>query len=357
MVSAFSRVLSRYFVLCVLLSPCLSFAQGTNRFLPRDFSGWKIEPQSIKTAADPASVDTTDGAVLSEYGFLDSEIGTYSRNGRKMQIKAARFKDSTGAYGAFSYYVQPRMRAETVGDKAASNNARILFYKGNILVDASLEHVTAMSGADLRSLADALPHPQGNTAALPTLPGNLPAQSQLPNTSRYLIGPEALARLGVPIPPQLVDFSKSPEIVMAQYRTSAGQATLTIIGYPTPQMAREKLPQLQAASLPGGPFYFKRTGPFVAVINGAISADEAQSLLASVNYDADITWNQATKPRPQEDRAGFIVALVLLCVLVVLAAAIFGFAFGGLRLLLSKLYPNKVFNHSDSADIIRLDLK
>ncbi len=357
MVSAFSRILRKYLVLCVLLSAGLGFAQGPNRLLPRDFSGWKLEIQTIKSGSDPASVDPTDAPVLKEYGFSDSETATYVRDGRKMQVKAARFKDATGAFGAFTYYIQPQMRAETIGDKAASNNARILFYKGNILVDASLEHVTAMSGADLRSLASALPHPKGDIAALPTLPGNLPVQSQLPNSSRYIIGSEALARLGISIPAQLIDFSKSPEIVTAQYRSSAGPATLTIIGYPTPQIAREKLPQLQSASLQGGRFYFKRTGPFVAVVNGNIPADEAQSLLASVNYDADITWNQATKPKPQEDRAGFIVALVLLCVLVVLAAAIFGFAFGGLRILLAKLYPNKVFNRPESADFIRLDLK
>jgi hypothetical protein len=359
MVPALFRSVRKYLLLWIVLSGCLALAQtqGPVRFLPRNFNGWQIEPQSIKAGADPAAIDPADAPVLKEYGFADSETATYSRDGRKMQIKAARFKDSSGAFGAFTYYVQPQMRTETIGDKAASNNTRILFYKGNILIDASLDRVTAMSGADLRSLAGALPHAQGNIAALPTLPGNLPAQSQVPNTSRYIIGPEALSRLGVPIPAQLVDFNLSPEIVMAKYHSSAGEATLTIIGYPTPQIARDKLPIIQSASLPGGPFFFKRSGPFVAVINGNISADEAHALLASVNYDADVTWNQATKLRPSEDRAGFIVALVLLCILVVAAALVFGLAFGGLRILISKLYPNKVFNRSDSADIIRLNLK
>jgi predicted small integral membrane protein len=114
---------------------------------------------------------------------------------------------------------------------------------------------------------------------------------------------------------------------------------------------------MQSAQLAGGPFYFKRSGPFVVAVNGGISADEAQSLLASVNYDADVTWNQPTKLKPDEDRAGFIVALVLLCVIAVLGALIFGFAFGGIRILLVRLFPNKVFNRSKSADFIRLDLK
>src|SRR5262249_59700297 len=140
--------------------------------------------------------------------------------------------------------------------------------RGRLGGDCTVERGAAMPAADLRALAEALPRPQGNLAALPTLPGNLPAQSQLPNTSRYVVGPEALARLAVPIPAQLVDFSKSPEIVMAEYRTSGGEAALTIVGYPTPQIARDRLTALQSASLPGGPFYFKRSGPFVAAENG-----------------------------------------------------------------------------------------
>src|SRR6185437_8256860 len=286
---------------CVLSLALLTAAAFTQTkapasLLPRSFSGWQIDAKSIKTGSDPAAVDPADFSVLKECGFADSETATYGRNGRKMQIKAVRFADASGAFGAFTYYDQPQMRAETIGDAGASNNTRILFYKGNILVDATLQDVTAMSGADLRSMADALPRPKGNLATLPTLLNNLPAQSKVPNTSRYVVGPEALSRLGVSIPAQLLDFSKSPELVMAKYRTSTGEAELTIIGYPTPQIARERIAAMPSpGSLSGGPYYFKRSGPFVAVVNGSIPVDEAQSLLASVNYDADVTWNQPTK--------------------------------------------------------------
>ena len=344
------------FLAVFLAVMAFSQAKAPASFLPRAFSGWQIETPSIKTGADPAAVDPADFPVLKEYGFAESEAATYGRNGRKIQIKAVRFNDASGAFGSFTYYVQPQMRTEKIGDKGASNNTRILFFKGNILVDASLEHLTAMSGADLRALADALPRPQGNIATLPALPGNLPAQSQQPNSSRYIVGPEALARLGVPIPAQLVDFSKSAEVATAKYRSSQGEASMIIVGYPTPQIAREQLTIMQSASLPGGPFYFKRSGPFVVAISGSIPADEAQSLLASVNYDADVTWNQPTKLKPTEDRAGFIVALVLLCIIAVLGALIFGFMFGGLRLLAARLFP-KVFNRPKAVEFIRLNLK
>lgn len=324
--------------------------------LPKSFSGWHLEAKSVKTAADPAMADPVDSAVLKEYGFAGLETATYTRGGRKMEIKAARFSDATGAFGAFSYFVQPQMQVEKIGDMGASSNARILFFKGNILVDVSVEHLSAMSGADLRSLADSLPRPKDDTGKLPALTANLPSQSLLRNTSRYIIGPEALTRLGVPIPAQVIDFSKSPEVAMGKYRTSQGEASVTLVSYPTPQIARERMDAMKAAALSGGPFYFKRSGPFVVAVNGSIPADEAQSLLASVNYDADVTLLQPNKPKP-EDRTGFVFALVMLCVITVLGALVFGFAFGGIRILANRFFPNKVFSRPESVEIIRLNLK
>jgi hypothetical protein len=324
--------------------------------LPQSFSGWRIDSKSVKASKDPAAADATDAPVLKEYGFTELESANYSRNGRTMQIKAARFSDATGAFGAFTYYVQPQMQIEKIGDRGASSNTRILFFKYNILVDVSVEHLSAMSGADLRSLADALPRLSNENGKLPTLPANLPSQSLLRNSSRYVIGPEALARLSIPIPAQLIDFSKSPEVTIGKYRTSQGEASVTLVGYPTPQIARERMDAMQAAGLTGGPFYFKRTGPYVVAVNGNIPADEAQSLLASVNYDADVMPLQPTKPRPAEDRAGFVFALVMLCVITVLAALVFGFVFGGIRILANKMFPNRVFSRPESVEIIRLDL-
>jgi len=359
MFAAFFNLLCLRFLAVILLLATAVSGQSKPPAgpLPQTFNGWRIDAQSVKTAKDPAVADATDAPVLKEYGFTDEESATYSRNGRKMQIKSARFSDATGAFGAFTYYVQPQMQVEKIGDRGASSNTRILFFKGNILVDATIEHLTAMSGADLRALADALPRLANENGKLPTLPANLPAQSLERNTSRYIIGPEALARLGVPIPAQLVDFSKSAEVAIGKYRTSQGEASVTLVGYPTPQIARERMDAMQAASLTGGPFYFKRTGPYVVAVNGNIPADEAQSLLASVNYDADVMQLQPTKPRPAEDRAGFIFALVMLCVIAVLAALIFGFVFGGIRILANRMFPNRFFGRPESAEIIRLDLR
>src|SRR5262245_19893757 len=78
--------------------------------LPRLCNGWRLQPGSESISSDPAQDDAANAAVLQEYGFADSTTAAYTRNGHRMQIKATRFNNASGAYGAFTYYVQPQMR-------------------------------------------------------------------------------------------------------------------------------------------------------------------------------------------------------------------------------------------------------
>ncbi len=84
------------------------------------------------------------------------------------------------------------MKPESIGTKAASANDRILFFRSNVLVDANFDRVTAMSAAELRELAAALPAAQGSADNLPTVPQYLPAKDAVTNSARYILGPQAL---------------------------------------------------------------------------------------------------------------------------------------------------------------------
>jgi hypothetical protein len=366
----------RIFILCLLLCLAASASawqkktgaaksalgetaagEKSSAILPPSFNGWQKSAASVKTSTDPSSASQTDAVVLKEYEFSDAELATYVRDDRKMEVKAARFNNASGAYGAFTFYMQPQMRTEQIPDLGVSNNTRVLFYRGNLLLDVSLDRVTAMSAADLRALSDALPRLHGDLSALSSLPYNLPKQSYMPHTAHFVTGPAALERLGVPVPAALVDFSKKAEVMFAKYRSSIGEANLMIIGYPTPQIAMERLRAFQSAALPGGPFYFRRSYSWLVIVNGDVPANEAQSLLASVNYDANVTWNQATKPNPRDDVGNAIVTIFVLIGILMLSALIMGFAFGGIRILVKKFFPNKVFDRPERMEIIQLNLK
>ena len=360
------------FVLALCLGPVgAAFADKNVRdtsILPQQFGGWQASG-AAKSSTDPASADPVNAAVLKEYGFSDLESATYTRDdGRKLTLKAARFADTSGAYGAFTFYKTPQMLVEKIGDQAASLNERILFYRGSILVDAVFQRLSAMSAAELRELADGLPLPSGSTRNLPGLPAYLPSQSYVKNSAKYVVGPDALGKLNPPIPAQLVDFSAGSEVVLGTYNTSEGEATLMLISYPTPQMAGDHLRRIQAAQQPdpqhpgeaqlaiAGPLFVKRTGPIVVLAAGPLSQSEAKSLLASVNYDADVTWNENTYATKKDNLANLLVNVIILCFIIIGLALVAGVAFGGIRILAKRFFPDRLFDRSQDVEFISLHL-
>jgi len=344
-------------VICVCLSG-LALAADNSAFLPKAFAGW-TQNGAVKTTANPAQADSAYPAVLKEYGFKEAETATYTRDdGRTLTIKAARFNDATGAYGAFTFYRQPDMKTEEIGTKAASANNRILFFRSNVLVDANFDRVTEMSAAELRDLAAMLPAAQGTADNLPNLPEYLPKKDVVANSAKYILGPQALLAAKNPLTPEQVDFSTEPEILSQDYTSHDGEMTLTIINYPTPQIAGERLRALQGAKqADGAPLLVRRSGPLLDVVSGATGSDQAQTLLQSVNYEAEVTWSEATSVSKRDNIGNLIIGIFTLIGIILLISLIFGVFFGGVRVLVKRLFPNRVFDTPERMEIIQLHLR
>ena len=149
-----------------------------------------------------------------------------------------------------------------------------------------------------------------------------------------------------------------------QYTTEAGSGTLVLLSYPTPQIAEDRRKAFEAlrqvSDLNFGKqagFQVKRSGPILAVTVGDFSNGEAHELLASVNYDADVTWNQNTSP----DKSGHDVAVFLISVFTFIGillgfSLVVGLSFGGLRVLARRLRGHAL-DGSDDQEFISLDLE
>ena len=333
-------------------------AVGTSNILPASFAGWTLKPPP-QFSKDPAVADPSNAALLKEYGFSDLESATYTRDdGRTLKIKAARFDDASGAYGAFTFYKIPEMLTQDIGDQAFSLNNRVLFFRGDILVDANFERLSMMSAAELRELASDLPRAGGASANLPTLPTYLPKRGLNISTSNYIVGPVGLQQVHAPIPAQLVDFGKGAEVVTAEYSINATPSTLMLIGYPTPQVAAAQLDAIDKAKRAhelSSDLTTRRTGPIVAILASATTEQNAKAFLDQVNYDADVTWNQDTGSNNRNVGhmvLGGIMLATVLCVIAIVASI----AFGGFRVLMQRLFPNKVFDRPEQIELIALHL-
>src|SRR5260370_2289854 len=208
-------------------------------------------------------------------------------------------------------------------------NSRVLLSQGNVLVDGAFNTMSLMSASQLRQLAGVLPQAAGNKDKPPSLPTYLPkrafGRNFEKNTTRYVLGPVALSGIGSPLPESMVDFKSGAEVVMGKYAVNAGDATLMLIEYPDSQIAAERLRQIDAShqvtrQQPGvasivdvGPFFDARTGPIIVIAAGPLSKSEARSLMSSISYEADVTWNENTYLGKKDNLANFLFNAIVLC--------------------------------------------
>jgi len=335
--------------------------KATQPLLPNSFAGWTaVVPPQTGTGPEPADQANTD--VLKEYGLKDFAIGEYRRAGHHLTLHARRFVDATGAYGAFTFYRRPGMRAEDIGKGAAADGNEVLFWTGSTLVDAVFDK-TNPDKAALKEVAALIPQASGAEGIPPSLPHYLPARALDGSSVRYSIGPVAYARTGGVLPPALVDFSREPEIVTAQYPSRLGHGTLTVIEYPTPQIAITRAKaideQLKQGLISGGnpiALSVKRSGPLVAVASGDISGEEAASLLDNVKYEAEMTVNHPEGYVSEVKKAAnLLLGILYLTGILGTASILLGLFLGGGRAIFRRLRGKPVSTLNDD-DFISLKL-
>jgi hypothetical protein len=308
--------------------------------LPAHFSGW-VEQGASKSGTSPAALDSGNAEVLSEYGLKDFATGVYHHGGAEASVRAMRFADATGAYGAFTFYRNPDMNPAAIGNGGARNAHEVVFWSGTTVVDTTFRGPQGPSTASLKALAKALPPASGRFGVAPSLPQYLPAKSLDESTVRYAIGPAAYAVSGGVLPASAIDFSRDAETVTAQYAASGGRGTLTLIEYPTPQMAasaEKSIATLLKGPLPAGlqqsspaALGVRRSGPIVAVTSGNFSSAETQALLSQVKFQAQVTWSHPQSGNSEVKKAAEMLLGIayLTAILAACAFLLAGFLGGG----------------------------
>lgn len=339
--------------------------------LPDAFAGW-VADSAPKIVIDAAQAYSADATALKEYGFLRSASANYKRDGETLSIRALQFNDTSGSYGAYTFYRQNGWPKEEIGAGATSNKNRVLFWQGDTVIDATFSHVGPMSAAELRELAKQLPLTVGNKAVAPPILANLPQASLDKQTTHYALGPASYAGAGGALPSDMIGFDRGAEAVTANYSLSSGVATLTIIDYPTPQMAMAQETKVRDY-IKAGPhaqpafpkpltdsdqasLEVRRSGPLVILVSGDAIPDESHKLLQSVHFQEDLV----SIPQPTESEVNktgsLLFGIAQLVIVGSCAAILLGLFLGGGRAMY-RVVRGKPASSVYEAEFIRLDLK
>jgi hypothetical protein len=323
-------------------------APAASALLPDEFAGWKLAGAARKIT-DAAEADGANAAALKEYDFTDAAVGSYQREGETLSVRALRFSDASGAYGAYSFYRQNNWAKEEIGTGATSDHNRVLFWVGNTVMDATFSRISPMSGSELRELAGQLPAPEGGKALAPPILADLPHGSLDGQTTHYALGAAGYSGAGGVLPPELVGFDRGAEAVTANYTLRSGVATLTVIDYPTPQLAAAEETKIRdyihagKQAQPAWPkplvdsdtasLEVKRSGPLVALVSGDATPEESHKLLAAVHYELDLMSIPQQMESEVAKTGKLLLGIAALVAIGCSAAILLGFFLGGFRAL------------------------
>ena len=340
-----SRRLLRTIVLSAgMASACaMAIAAPPAPLLPAHFARW-AETAAPQTGTTPETADAANADVLREYGLQDFAAATYASGKQTLTLHAFRFADATGAYGAFTFYRQPQMKTVNLGKGGAEDGGHFLLWTGATVIDATFGAGAKPDGSALQTLAAALRQPAGSEGVPPSLPHYLPPNALEPGSVHYSTGPVAYTRGGGVLPANVVRFDQDAEALTAQYDAHGGKGTLTLLMYPTPQMAGGRVQAVDAllknGSIPGNAASLqeRRSGPLLAITSGDFTQEEAQHLLDQVKFAGYVTVD-----RPQgyiseaAKTAKLLVGIATLTVVLGGAAILLGLFFGGGRAMIRVL--------------------
>ncbi len=271
--------------------------------------------------ASSKTVEVADRTLWDEYGLNLTEQAEYAAGAKHFTGTAWRFRDSTGAFGAFEWQRPGDSKPAKMADAAVETRNSVMFVFGNFLI-----RVDGWK-PKLDDLGVVLGHLPGlDQSPLPT--GHLPAQGLMANSERYVIGPVGLEEFEKGVSPALAAFSLGAEVEIAQYDTTAGKMQLAIFSYPTPQIAIQKVREFQALS--GA--MAKRAGPMVAVVLSPREPNAGERLLSLVRYNGVVTEAERM-PTKKDNVADLLLNIFMLTGLIVAIFLGAGVVVGVLRRL------------------------
>jgi len=286
-----------------------------------------------------------------EAGLVGQSSQSYLDDGGLQSVMTLlTYKDSSGAYEAYSV-----LRARPTDDPIPG----AVFVKGNrVLVVSEMSDRNKKSIEDwLRSISDGV--------ASPPIADYLPGSGRQPLSERYALGPIAfsaaartVAKIDAAAIADEAGFKSHAEAMLAKYKSAKDEATLLLLEYPTPQLAELHLRHLQRALADAKltTSSIERKGSLLSIVLAPTSAEYADKLRASVNYETQVTWNEPSSTATDPPITSTLVKIIIATFVFMGVTLVLGIAFGGVRVITKRLFPGKVFDRKEQIEVLQLGL-
>lgn len=337
--------------LSILLLTSNLHAQPGETLLKALGEGGQWSPRGEALLYDESTLPEVAGELspsILAYGFRGAAAQNWSGPAGGIRVTLYEMIDTSAAYGLFSLDRDFRRAGYTTRPLGAegyriANQTR--FWQSEYVVEVR----GAPEAADAfgRAIAERIL----GLSRKPPVSNHLPLNHLVSGSEKYLLHPETLdSRLE--LDPATLGFEDSAEMATATYQVDGRQAQLILLLYPTQQMAKMYVDQWNAAE-PQNPAFLKRASALVGIVRGTTDESVAKTILDDVGYETKVTWNEA---EPDGAFADMMLTIFSLAGFALLLTLIAGIGFGGLRVAVKALFPNKVFDRPQDVEVIQLNL-
>lgn len=366
--------MKRYFCLLTILLCGLSTAprsaaqasadkqhpQQESRVLPDQLGSWSCKPTGHVTPETEAASPASYAEIRKEAGSGTAEACEYSYNGKTVQATLEKYRDPSGAYEAYTAYLNTNMQPSILGPGSAVDKDLLIALEGNFVL--SVQPTPNISAADLQSLAQTV-NKRSNPTPLPPIRTFLPGQGLVQGSQRYALGPvafraaaESLGKPEFAVLADIAGFAKGAEAMFGRYQPGA---VLILIDYPTPQLAELYRHHLEPAlpdSAKAAGTTIERKDSLLSIVTPPATPLYARTLRGSIDYGTQLTWNEPSSTATDPPWAVVLYRIFVGTGVFMIMAVAFGVAFGGFRVFVKRLFPGKVFDRPERMEVLQLGL-
>jgi hypothetical protein len=341
--------MTRWLLATLLAVPLVAASQDTETLLSSleglpgvRTSGPRAGPE------DMGPVLGADLGVAEDYGVVAVSEVDIALPGGEVSVRVLEMSDSAAAFGFFAYRRDWRANTyqpATIGADGYSLDDRVVFWQSQFVIEIRPSNAASLAAG--RLISDRITGPSRK----PTVSTLLPATGRLPDSERYILTP-SLLREWSGLDPDLLGFEDDVEVATASYRDARGSATLALLSYPTPQLARLHAARWLETS--GSRLPSRLSGLLFGIVTSADSADLTESILSELRSEFDVSL---VPPPPDVLTIQEIVLTAFTWIgLALLFTVVVGLGFGGLRIYMKTRYPDRFYGGDAGGQFLQLNI-
>jgi hypothetical protein len=242
-----------------------------------------------------------NGKLISDVGFQKYAQHAYEfEKSKPLSIEVITLSDMQAAYSLMTLLGNSDMHSGPPGDEYSSDAKAICFAQGKYWAQIKGQGVPEDF---LKRVAMSVSNRIGpRQQKRPALISHLPKTGYDPSSVKYFPGLKSFESFTRKLPAWSRICCQDMEIAQAKYGLDGQTGTLSLLYFPTNEIAQDCYSGITAtpesAEKDAGKVYVKTAGPLVGILEGPFEPGSANKILNSIQYSYSVQWIYEKKEKP-----------------------------------------------------------